>query len=137
MSSCFDFIDYFLAIKDASNGTDDGTTFNENTTFPVNIDTSFSVFNQSIPCTDGDDTINVNFEAKADAQIMIGFVIAGTLTPPNITEASFFASTSLQQGVSGGPLMPVPDMTADLNGSLALDAGIVVSPIDTFCSSKV
>lgn len=81
------------ALKDAT-VTDgpNGTSFTDNTTFPVNIDTSFNVFDQTIPCSDGNDTVSVSFEAKADAQILLGFMVAGTLVPPSITEVAVVAS---------------------------------------------
>lgn len=83
------------ALKDAT-VTDgpNGTAFIDNTTFPVNIDTSFNVFNQTIPCSDGNDTVSVSFEAKADAQILLGFMVAGTLVPPSIAEVAVVASMS-------------------------------------------
>lgn len=66
-----------------------------NATATVTVNSTFNVFNHSIPCSDGNDEINVDVLASADASISLAFALVGTVTPAAITGGAFFTSKSL------------------------------------------
>ena len=67
-------------------------SLNASATASVTVNSTFNVFNQSVPCTDGDDKISVDVLATADASISLAFMLVGTVTPPSVTGGAFFAS---------------------------------------------
>ena len=67
-------------------------SLNASATASVTVNSTFNVFNQSVPCTDGDDKISVDVLATADASVSLAFMLVGTVTPPSVTGGAFFAS---------------------------------------------
>ncbi|EJD01946.1 uncharacterized protein FOMMEDRAFT_108994 [Fomitiporia mediterranea MF3/22] len=74
---------------------------------PINIDNKFNIFNTTLPCSAGEQArLSVDVDAKVNAQVTIGVVLAGSLTS-GVTEFGLFA-----------------DVSAVLDGGLSIDANI-------------
>ncbi|KAL5478586.1 hypothetical protein ACEPAI_2770 [Sanghuangporus weigelae] len=81
---------------------------------PINIDQSFNIFNTTLSCSANEEAkLSVDVNAKLNAEVTIGTVLAGSLIPPKIKEFVLFS-----------------DVSADLEGGLSIDANIV-GQIDT------
>lgn len=60
---------------------------------PIDIDQKFNLFNKTLSGSSNNQaSITIDVEAKVDAQVTLGVVIAGSLVPRNITEFALFAS---------------------------------------------
>lgn len=81
---------YFAAFRELYPRQSSSLTANATATVTVN--STFNVFNHSIPCSDGNDEINVDVLASADASISLAFALVGTVTPAAITGGAFFTS---------------------------------------------
>ncbi|KAL5497716.1 hypothetical protein ACEPAH_2647 [Sanghuangporus vaninii] len=81
---------------------------------PINIDQSFNIFNTTLSCSANEEAkLSVDVNAKLNAEVTIGAVLAGSLIPPKIKEFGLFS-----------------DVSADLEGGLSIDANIA-GQIDT------
>ncbi|KAL5520933.1 hypothetical protein ACEPAF_2936 [Sanghuangporus sanghuang] len=81
---------------------------------PINIDQSFNIFNTTVSCSTNEQAkLSVDVNAKLNAEVTIGAVLAGSLIPPKIKEFGLFSGVS-----------------ADLEGGLSIDADIA-GQIDT------
>lgn len=69
--------------------------FNEtgDKTIPVNFDKTVSIFNKEFQCGDNIQAeFDVSAEAKLDANVTIGINVAGSIVPPEISNAAVFSS---------------------------------------------
>lgn len=70
---------------------------------PISVDKDFQIFSQNISCAQVVSAgIEIDLDAKVDAQITIGVVAQGSLIPPSVTEFAMFAGEHATQ-TSYGP----------------------------------
>ncbi|EJD01947.1 uncharacterized protein FOMMEDRAFT_20739 [Fomitiporia mediterranea MF3/22] len=81
---------------------------------PINIDQKFNIFNKTLSCSAQEQAkLSVDVDAKVNAQVTIGAVLAGSIIPPKVKEFGLFS-----------------DVSADLDGGLTIDANIA-GEVDT------
>lgn len=59
---------------------------------PISVDKDFPIFSQNISCAQVVNAgIEIDLDAKVDAQVTVGVVAQGSLIPPSVTEFAMFA----------------------------------------------
>ncbi|THH05785.1 hypothetical protein EW145_g4539 [Phellinidium pouzarii] len=94
----------FNGINEFSKRFNDSDTKN----VPISVNKQFNIFNTTLSCSSNEEAkLSVDVGVQATGNVTLGFIAAGSIFPPKLTEATLFAT-----------------MTANLDGSLTISADI-------------
>lgn len=113
-------------------------SFNKNistTLPPISVNKDFPVFSQNISCSQNVNAgINIDLDAKVDAQVTVGVVAKGKLIPPSVSEFAMFAGKCISvKRVTRSLMSQTLALSADLDGTLNIGADAVVRISSLIC----